>query len=120
MRKLVLEKQHVENPTVDWAKKNGCKLVYKMSTQFTRDWPDRMFFIPGGRPLIIEFKKPGEHPTPKQQKRIDELRELGYDVEVCDSKEEGIALVRSRLESATVHEKGRQVAARTRRRRAVP
>jgi hypothetical protein len=91
-----------------------------MSTQFTRDWPDRLFFIPGGRPLLIEFKKPGKVPTPKQAHRIKELRELGYDVEVCDSKEQGVEAIRSRLCADGVHEKGDTVAVGTRLRRPVP
>lgn len=118
--KVVLEREDVENPAVNWAKKNGCELVYKMSTQFTRDWPDRLFFIPGGRPLLIEFKRPGKQPTPKQAARIKKLKELGYDVEVCDNKEQSIAVIRARLEAAAVHEKGRKVPAGTRRRGAVP
>jgi hypothetical protein len=120
MRKLTLEKENVENPTVGWAKKNGCELVYKMSTQFTRDWPDRLFFIPGGRPLLIEFKRPGKAPTPKQAARIKQLKELGYDVEVCDNKEQGVALVRARLEAAAVHAPRRKVPTGARRRSSVP
>jgi len=118
--KIIREKENVENPTRDWAHKNGCKLTYKMAATYTRDWPDRMFFIPGGRPLLIEFKKPGAEPTPKQAARIKELRELGYDVEVCDSKEQGIACVQSRLEAAALHDSRGKVAVGARRRRTVP
>lgn len=102
--KKILEKQHVEDPTCAWARRNGVALVYKMATVYDRSWPDRMFLIPGGRPLFIEFKRPGCVPTPKQQHRINELRELGYDVEVCDSKEQGIAVVRAALQAASVHD----------------
>lgn len=99
-----LEKPHVEDPAVRWAKSHGVKLVYKMAAVYDRSWPDRMFLIPGGRPLFIEFKRPGAKPTAKQWQRINELREIGYDVEVCDSKEQGIACVRAALRAASVYE----------------
>jgi hypothetical protein len=50
-----------------------------------RSWPDRAFWIPGGRPWIVEFKRPGETPEPQQAERIEMLRELGYPVDVIDS-----------------------------------
>ena len=53
-----------------------------------RSWPDRCFFMPEGRPLIVEFKQPGESPTPQQTARIETLRELGYFVVVIDDVEE--------------------------------
>lgn len=48
-------------------------------------WPDVLFLIPGGRPLFIEFKKPGEKPTAKQRIKIALLEEAEYDVEVHDT-----------------------------------
>lgn len=116
----VTERTGVEKPVVAWAKAHGCPLVPKMGTAYERSWPDRMFLVPGGRPLFIEFKRPGKEPTAKQAHRIQELRELGYDVQVCDNKEEGIEIVRSRLEAARIHAPKRQVAAGARRRGAVP
>jgi hypothetical protein len=47
-------------------------------------WPDRVFWVPGGRPCFIEFKAVGEEPRPRQVYRINQLRKLGYDVEVHD------------------------------------
>jgi hypothetical protein len=118
--KIIREKEHVENPTVNWAHANGCKLTYKMATIYARSWPDQLFLIPGGRPLFIEFKKPGEVPTEKQAHRIKQLRDLGYDVEVCDSKEQGIACVGAAMEAARLHASRRKVAPGARRRGAVP
>lgn len=48
-------------------------------------WPDRMFFVPGGRPLFIEFKRPGEEPGPKQQHIHALLRHIKYEVQVHDT-----------------------------------
>lgn len=50
-----------------------------------RSYPDRLFFVPGGRPLVVEFKIPGEAPRPQQTERIEMLRALGYRVVVVVS-----------------------------------
>jgi hypothetical protein len=50
-----------------------------------RSWPDRAFWVPGGRPWIVEFKRPGETPEPQQAERIEMLRGLGYEISVIDS-----------------------------------
>ena len=50
-----------------------------------RSYPDRLFFMPGGKPLIIEFKIPGEAPRAQQRERIEMLVALGYRVEVVTS-----------------------------------
>jgi hypothetical protein len=60
-------------------------------------WPDRVFFIPGGRPKLIEFKRPGKksQASPRQKYIHAVLRELGYDVEVHDNKDEALASIRA-------------------------
>ena len=47
-----------------------------------RSYPDRLFFVPGGRPLVVEFKVPGEAPRAQQTERIEMLRRLDYRVVV--------------------------------------
>jgi hypothetical protein len=56
-------------------------------------WPDRVFFIDGGKPLIIEFKDVGEEPTPKQKLKHAILRYRGYDIQVHNNKTEALAAV---------------------------
>lgn len=63
-------------------------------------WPDRLFFIPGGRPLLIEFKAPGEAPRPLQKVRHLFLEYTQYDIEVHDTVEGAVAAVRARLDAA--------------------
>lgn len=63
-------------------------------------WPDRLFLIPGGRPLLIEFKAPGEEPRPRQAERHRTLRKLGYDVEVHDDKAQALEAVLTALRRA--------------------
>jgi hypothetical protein len=113
-RGRLLEKEHVENPVVRWADDNGVP-SYKMNGRGQRSWPDRQFFIPGGRPLFIEFKKPGEDPTELQNKNHRMLRGLGYAVEVVDDPTIGVCLIAEAMDAARVPKKGREVAVGTRR-----
>ena len=52
-----------------------------------RGWPDQCYWIPGGRPLLIEFKKKGEVPRALQVYVIETLKGNGYDVQVHDDPE---------------------------------
>lgn len=49
--------------------------------------PDRMVLLPLGRLVFIELKDTGKRPRPLQLRVHGRLRELGFDVEVIDSKE---------------------------------
>lgn len=61
--------------------------IRSVKLELKRDtgYPDRLFWVPGGKPLMIEFKRPGEKPTPKQEYIHEMLRQLGYMVVVCCS-----------------------------------
>lgn len=89
-------------------------------------WPDDVFLIPGGRPLILEFKWPGEHLDPKQVYMIFVLLNLGYEVEVHDNVEEAltaIAAAKTRaaeVGAASVHATRREILAGTRMCRFIP
>ena len=131
------EKSQVENPCVDWATRHKIPAL-KVNPMWYAGWNDRIFFVPGGKPLIIEFKAPLGRIRPKQVERHANLRKLGYDVHVVGSKEEGIALLQSRYEAglkliagdapgkarrtgvgtAAIHAKGDEVATRSPVRRA--
>lgn len=113
---VLIEKTHVEAPCNRVAKSMGLEQV-KMNPMYSAGWPDRMYLVPGGRPLIIEFKVPGNTTTELQEIRIKYLRENGYDVHVIDTKEKGIALIRSRMGADRVHEAIDEVAPRTPRMR---
>jgi hypothetical protein len=46
-----------------------------------------------GHIFMIEFKAPGEVPSENQQNCIDEIRDCGIRVYVCDNKEEGWKII---------------------------
>lgn len=49
-----------------------------------RNWPDRGFFLPRSKLLLIEFKREGEEPRPAQLAGHKYLNELGHFVHVID------------------------------------
>lgn len=53
----------------------------KLTPQGQRGWNDRLFLLPL-RPLLIEFKSPGERPRRLQLDRHETLRRLHYDTQV--------------------------------------
>lgn len=70
----------------------------KMKAAGHRGWPDRMFLIPGGKPLFIEFKRDTDL-SANQVIIIRRLRYYGYQVEVCDYAEEALEHIRNALTS---------------------
>jgi hypothetical protein len=84
----------VQKTVVEHARKTYGLLAVKHSGGMGgASHPDYEFYLPGGRPLLIEFKRPGEFPTPLQEERIKRLRALGYDVQVIDSTADGKRLI---------------------------
>lgn len=63
-------------------------------------WPDRLFFIPGGKPFLLEFKEEGYEPEPKQKYIHDMLEGLGYDVAWTDNEEAALEAIASRVQQA--------------------
>lgn len=91
MKKTPLEK-HIESKVCSYAKTRYGIQSIKLGSIYQADWPDRQFWFPL-RPLLIEFKRQGQRPTPAQANRIKELQELGYEVHVIDNEEDGKRLI---------------------------
>lgn len=47
--------------------------------------PDRLILLPGGHLAFAELKAPGQRPRPLQQRRIVQLRQLGFRVYIIDN-----------------------------------
>jgi hypothetical protein len=114
----VIEQYVVDYVLVRWRVRS-----IKLNLQGNNHWPDRQFFIPGGKPLFIEFKRLGEVATPPQQLIHKALRYHGYKVEVHDNRRTALCAVYAActeaLGAAPVSEEGGEVSARARRRRVV-
>lgn len=87
---------NIENALCAKAKKYWGLKNRKMNGWGYNSWPDRQFFIPGGKPLLMEVKRKGLKPTEAQAALHKELTALGYEVVVVDSVADGwVALERS-------------------------
>ena len=73
----------VEKDCVKYAKSLGW-MFRKQQGQGQRGKTDR-FFMKNGITVFVEFKRPGEKPTPKQANEIEMLREEGFQAEWFDS-----------------------------------
>lgn len=82
----------IEEKVCSHARSLGC-LVYKFTSPSRRSVPDRLFILPGGRVVMIEFKRAGAKPTPSQEVEIEKLWKQGVKVYVIDNVEEGKRLV---------------------------
>ena len=60
----------------------------KFPPLFFRGFPDRIILMPKGRITFVELKRPGEVPTAIQSKVHNQLRALGFRVEVLSSYDE--------------------------------
>ena len=59
-----------------------------------RHWPDTVFFLPGGKTVFIEFKRPGQKPRFGQNAYLERLEKHGFDVHVVDDVDQGIDILR--------------------------
>lgn len=84
----------VEKKVCKYAKDKLGIINIKVKAAGKRGYPDRMFFIPGGKPLFIEFKKPGEDARPLQKYIHRILGDLGYEVQVHDDFQKAINIIR--------------------------
>lgn len=97
----------VRDPTVKWAKAQGIEHQrMSFARGVKRAFPDDCFLVPGGRPLFIEFKAPGEEPTPLQTYRGCRLLELGYDICWTDCPDQARREILSRMGAAPLHAAG--------------
>lgn len=78
----------VEQKVCDWAEANGW-LVRKCVYAGRRGSPDR-WFLKSGRLVLIEFKRPGQHPDAQQVREHDRLKSAGFPVFVVTTVEAGL------------------------------
>jgi hypothetical protein len=88
----IREKARVEKPVVEHARRLGI-FVTKLELPHYKGMPDDVFWLRGGRPVLIEFKAPGCEPGPLQALHHRLLTKLGYRVFVIDDAIEGKDLI---------------------------
>lgn len=83
-----------------WCRAHGIK-YQRMALQpgASRGFPDMVFLVPGGKPLLVEFKRPGKKPNKFQTHTLDQLKELGYAAFWSDDAAAVIQLLESTLDS---------------------
>lgn len=62
-------------------------MAVKLLPQFIKGLPDRMFLLPGGVVVFVEFKSAGKKPTKIQSYIHVKIQSLGFLVYVVDSVE---------------------------------
>jgi len=76
----------IEKKLCQMAIKHG-GYCYKFSSPNRRNVPDRICVFPKGKAVFVECKGTGKKVTQGQQREIDRLQKLGFDVRVVDSLE---------------------------------
>jgi hypothetical protein len=49
--------------------------------------PDRIVFLPGGRTVFVELKRPGKEPRAGQYRALNRKKALGFEAHWADTKE---------------------------------
>lgn len=84
---MMLEKD-IERKVCDYAKKRGC-LVRKFTSPAHRSVHDRIIVAPGGIVGFLEFKRPGNRPTPQQAHEIKLFADQGCHSDWVDNVQSG-------------------------------
>lgn len=82
MREKVIEQRLVKAVRAE----NG--MCPKLISPGTDGMPDRMVLLPEGRISFVEVKAPGQKPRPNQERRHEQLRNLGFKVAVLDDPDQ--------------------------------
>lgn len=77
--------------------------AYKFTSPGHRSVPDRITIFPFGHLFLVELKRRGKKPTPKQWGEINFWRMMGFRVYVCDTKELCIAMLEIEWQLCYLH-----------------
>ena len=80
----------IERWCCQWARAHG---IITSKLRDPTGIPDHLFWVPGGAPVVIEFKRPGKKPTPLQTHYLVQLLELGYRAYWVDDKETFLSIM---------------------------
>lgn len=81
-----MREKEVEKYLIRQVRKSG-GLCLKFISPGWSGAPDRVCLWTNGRMKFVEVKRPGAKLRPLQERRAEELRELGFEVDVVDTFE---------------------------------
>ena len=133
---MIVRERKAQTATNTWADAVGIPRT-TLTLRGRRGWPDEVYWVPGGRPLLIEFKAEGEEPRKLQLYIHTLLRQNGYEIQAhykaaeainaikthiknCTGRDFKIAKRPTRVDSSAVPKEGNSVPTRKRQRRLVP
>lgn len=96
----------IEGAVSEWCTERNI-LHAKFSPFGRAGYQDHVYFIYGGRPVLIEYKRPGEELRKLQKHYYYLLKELGYDVAVAQTKLEAITYLFQAVRSAYARKKAK-------------
>ena len=82
-RTLQMLEKRIETAFVKATHQRG-GLCLKFTSPSMAGVPDRLVLLPDGHMGFVEMKAPGKRPRPLQVQRLSQLKQLGYQVFVCD------------------------------------
>lgn len=89
-----MQEARIESYFKNQIEKIGGK-AFKLTSPGTTGLPDRMVLLPEGKIIFAELKAPGKKLRPLQVHRVNQIRALGFRVDVINSKEDVDKFVRS-------------------------
>lgn len=109
-----MREANIESKLVKWARATPRGiLVTKGDARWSAGFPDRIFWMPGGSPVLIETKRPGGKPTKLQERMIARLKSLGYKIFIIESYDEGVAILTREIARASFGNRTAKVGTKT-------
>lgn len=87
MKKTETSEKAFERGMSKEVERNGGMAV-KLLSQFINGLPDRLYLLPGGTAVFVEFKSTGKRPTVLQGLVMQRIKRLGFEVHVVSNLEE--------------------------------
>lgn len=98
-----MREEEIEQKLIDKVRQRG-GIAPKLVSPGTVGMPDRIVLLPEGKMAFVELKAPGKKVRTIQEKRIKDLRNLGFRVYIVDCIE-GIKEVLDAVQSTPVPKK---------------
>lgn len=92
MARIITSEKALERKLVALVKQKGGLCIKLLCDQFS-GLPDRLCLMPGRLAIFVELKSTGEKPRKLQVIRHNQLRALGFRVEVIDTEDKLLTFI---------------------------